>query len=141
MSAELDLARMRDWAQSVDPASQSLDDRRALQVGLALDLLEAERKRADAAEAVIAKVRALHEPFSVYAECGHDHEPGDPGVEDVVEECGYTCAKLYDICRLCCAEGDDYQTESCISNHDHGPGKPICTTIAALNGTEEQKHG
>jgi hypothetical protein len=85
MSIELDLAALREWTDSVDPASTALDDRRAVQVGLALDRLEAAEKRVDeykaslvecsrqrheallraeAAEAVIARVRTYRKELA-----------------------------------------------------------------------------
>jgi hypothetical protein len=88
-----------------------------------------------AAEAAIARVRALHKPFGIYDECGHDHEPDDPGVVHV-DDIGYTCAKLYDVCYHCCTDSGDNHI-GCAEAHDHGPGKPICATIAALDGPQD----
>ena len=76
-------------------------------------------------------VRAIHKLWKVYGECDHDHqELGEPGVFDV-DEIGYTCAYEYDVCGACC--GMQFQSEECATNHVHGPGKPICPTIAALD--------
>jgi len=40
---------------------------------------------------------------------------------------------VYSICALCCLDGDDEQTEECVSRHQHGKAKPICETIALLD--------
>ena len=91
-------------------------------------------RRFVAAEAAISRVRALHKPFGIYDECGHDHKQGDPGVVWTGDD--YSCTHLYDICTECCAPTYE-RTGECAEAHDHGPGKPICATIAALDGPEE----
>lgn len=81
----------------------------------------------------IERVRALHEPFKIYGDCGHDHDEDEPGVA-YVEEIGWTCEFLYEICYECCAGHRGEQSEECCDEHDHGHGKPICETIAVLDG-------
>jgi len=84
-------------------------------------------------EARVARVRAVHWPFTVYDDCGHDHKPEDAGVIDV-DDIGLVCGygKVYDICASCCADDGESQSENCLG-HEHGPGHPICATIAALD--------
>jgi hypothetical protein len=92
--------------------------------------------RIEAAEAAIARVRALHKPFRLYDECGHDHEYGEAGTQYIEDLANVTCEDgfLYEICYECCTQHRGEQSEECL-DHDHGPGKPICATVAALNGT------
>ncbi len=84
-------------------------------------------------EARVARVRAVHWPFTVYDDCGHDHNPEDADVIDV-DDIGLVCGygKVYDICASCCADDGESQSENCLG-HDHGLGHPICATIAALD--------
>ena len=98
------------------------------------------RRQLAAAEAAIARVRSLHKPFRLYDECGHDHEYNEPGTRYIEELSNVTCEDgfLYEICDECCAHRGE-QSKECLDDHDHGPGKPICATIAALDGTEEKK--
>lgn len=69
----------------------------------------------------VQAVRALHRPFRIYDECGHEHtdEDVDQGRAVSIDEVGYTCADgyLYTICRWCCTDGSEYQTETCATNH------------------------
>lgn len=61
----------------------------------------------------------LHRPHYVYdGECDHNHRKGEPGVVDV-EDVGLVCADTFDktICRACCMDGSDYQTEECADRH------------------------
>lgn len=82
-------------------------------------------------------IRELHKPFGVYDNCGHDHNDAELADEIClrVDDVGLTCDEglMYEICRECCTNGD-YQTEECGTNHRHVKGKPICPTIAALDG-------
>jgi hypothetical protein len=90
------------------------------------------------------RVRAIHRPFNIYDDCGHKHEIGEPGVEEI-DDIGLTCDLEYKICVECCTVGANegtgqlYQTEDCISFHDHGKDKPICRTIAVLPEVLEAK--
>ena len=74
------------------------------------------------AEAALARVRELHERWPIHGDGDHpeDCDCGDPWMT---------------VCRLCCTDGKD-QHETCAAYHDHGPDKPICPTIAALDDTE-----
>lgn len=89
----------------------------------------------------IARVRAIHGPYGIWDECDHQHQPGDPGVADI-DDIGLTCNQLYVICRVCCTNGHinaageylpEQQSEECVDRHDHGPRRPICSTITALD--------
>lgn len=96
------------------------------------------QRAAEVAEARIEAVKAIHKPFKVFDECDHDHgdEPADesPGATVVdVDGIGLTCNHMYSICTACCT--DDGQTEYCADGHDHGRGKPICPTTAALENS------
>ena len=53
-------------------------------------------------QAQVAAVKALHRPFGIYDECGHEHEEGQAGVLDI-PEVGLTCEAglLYTVCREC----------------------------------------
>jgi hypothetical protein len=85
--------------------------------------------------ATIERVEAVHRPFGIYDECGHDHKAPGGEVHDI-EDVGLTCARLYEICRECCTADGEWQTEECI-DHDHRAGRPICDTIAALDGPQK----
>jgi len=84
----------------------------------------------------IERVRALHAKHSIYDECDHSHSEGDEGVIDTGEF--LTCAEewMYDVCSECCADNPAWveQSEVCATYHEHGKDKPICRTIAALDG-------
>jgi hypothetical protein len=101
--------------------------------------LLADRDRArDAAVALeqeIAAVRALHSPFKIYEPCGHEHEETDEGVTNVIE-IGPACQDgyMYTVCRHCCTDVEGFQTEECVSAHDHHDG--LCDTSAVLDGGE-----
>jgi len=77
-------------------------------------------------------VRALHQPFGIWDECACTDEQKDNDDHTEIEDVGRTCVKMYDICVACCTE-NDYQREGCVDGHDHGPDKPICPTIGALD--------
>ena len=84
-------------------------------------------------KALFEDLRALHSPYKIYDECGHDHHEGD--IEAVyIEEIGMVCGDgfQYEICRECCMNGGDFQSEEC-QDHDHGKDKPICATVAILD--------
>jgi len=72
----------------------------------------------DAATAIaaleaIGQVRELHKPVTM-----------SDGEQRIV------------VCTHCCEL--DYQTSShCADKHQHGPGKPYCTTVAAIDGEEK----
>lgn len=90
---------------------------------------------------VFDELRALHKPYKIYDDCGHDHgdEPGDESPDATVVDVdgiGLTCNHVYSICTHCCT--DDGQTEYCASGHDHGKDKPICETSAILDKYTKQ---
>lgn len=89
----------------------------------------------DQAQATIARVAALHRPYSIYTECGHDHDPGEPGVLDV-DDVGLVCdeGKMYDICASCCVHNSGSgQDMECMENHFHSKDAAICVTFSALH--------
>ena len=65
-------------------------------------------------------VRKLHREFTVYDECGHDHEKDEPGVVDALNV-GLVCQEGYrrSICVECCTADSDglCQGEHCYTNH------------------------
>jgi len=82
---------------------------------------------------LIAALRELHRPHGIYGDCGHTHEETDAGVVDI-DEIGLTCAKEFDVCVECCLVPDEVaQSEWCNDHHQHGPGLPICKTVALLD--------
>lgn len=91
--------------------------------------------RAERAEAAVIRVRELHLPFRIYQQCGHVHTATEveAGTVKNVDDVGYVCDAgfMYAICRECCLDGGDYQTEGCATTHDH----PLvqCETLAALD--------
>jgi hypothetical protein len=94
---------------------------------------------AEAVEALI-RVVALHRPFGIYDECGHNHGDGE-GDDSLIEvdEIGYVCeaGKQYDICTECCTDDlgwTQQQTERCAEDHTHGKDEPRCPTVAAILG-------
>lgn len=105
-------------------------------------LVVAERIADDARADMRVKIEALHAPYRIYDECGHEHtdEDFEAGLCVDAAEVGYVCDEglLYIICRECCCDYDGFnywQTESCVNGHeDHtrliGPG--LCATRALL---------
>lgn len=79
-----------------------------------------------------SRLRALHAPCGIYDTCDHQHtEPNEQaGIFDI-PDVGITCVKMYDICRFCCMENGESQTEQCL-DHNHGLGIPICKTIEII---------
>jgi hypothetical protein len=108
--------------QTVVPPGEVLD--RSL-----LDIIAADLALAKAA---LLRIRRIHRPWGVYGECGHGHTEAGGEVKGI-DDIGLTCLHEYDICTECCTDGERFQTEACASGHDHGPGKPICATTAALD--------
>jgi hypothetical protein len=97
----------------------------------------------ETAVARVAALRGLHKPFGIYEECGHDHteEDFEAGRCIEVDLIGYTCEEglMYRVCTHCCTDNqtfEQYQTEDCATNHEHGAGVPICKTMAILEGAE-----
>ncbi|HEY6493278.1 MAG TPA: hypothetical protein VIZ43_08400 [Trebonia sp.] len=85
----------------------------------------------------LAALRELHAPHRIYDECGHDHAEDDPAAVRCSDFITCEEAFEYEICRHCCTEGEDFsETEECASQHDHGPGKPLCLTAVILEGGE-----
>ncbi|WP_454232185.1 hypothetical protein [Mycolicibacterium fortuitum] len=108
---------------------------RAAEIGMlsAGDKALATKQLAERQTQALNKVREIHKPFKIYGECDcTDVEQGDEQTHVDVEEVGRTCNLLYQICQSCCLDGDS-QSEDCACGHDHGPGKPICPTIRALD--------
>ena len=95
------------------------------------------------AQSTIARVAAIHRPYGIYEECGHDHEPDEPGVTEV-DDIGLVCAegKMYDICGSCCAHDfEGGQDLECAENHVHAKGEAICDTFAALHAASVKSDG
>lgn len=106
-----------------------------------LDALAAAEDRARKAEAAVQRVEAIHVPAAIYGTCDcdnslweHDYPP--PGHIEV-EDIGWTCNKLHDVCGECCMTDGTWNTEECADMHDHGHDKPICATVAALRGFDD----
>ena len=92
------------------------------------------------AQSTIARVAAIHRPYGIYEECGHDHEPDEPGVTEV-DDIGLVCAegKMYDICGSCCAHDfEGGQDLECAENHVHAKGEAICPTFSALHAVHDK---
>jgi len=88
--------------------------------------------------AAVEAARALHQPFSIYDECEHDHTEADVASLAAVDAGEFlTCADslIYVICAGCClGRSAGYgQTQDCADEHDHGEGRPICPTHAAIS--------
>ncbi len=99
------------------------------------------RRRAKKAERRIQKVRDLHSPMRIYDECSHAHDVNDDGgLPDgvrLVENVGLVCEDgfMYEICRECCTDGGEYQTEQCAEHPHEGPAACYpCPTRAILDG-------
>ena len=88
------------------------------------------KARAERAERIVEAVKAIHKPFDIYGECGHDHDGEVDGAVHV-EDIGYTCKLEYRICHECCTCYDE-QSETCEAEHIHTLDGPICSTVAAL---------
>lgn len=85
-------------------------------------------------KAALLAVLNLHRRRPTYKPCGHDHENGERGVL-LVHEVGLVCDSGYEfsVCRECCTDGDNSQTEHCAENHmpDLGGCWP-CPTVRAI---------
>ncbi len=92
----------------------------------------------DRLRAKLEAVRKIHDSLAIFDTCNHEHEDADEsnGIFDV-DNVGITCNKVYEVCRRCCCGGGDSQTEECLG-HGHSLGKPICPTIAALEGASDE---
>lgn len=85
----------------------------------------------------LARLRDLHRPYRIYETCGHDVDGDDGQAGHFTVDTGdfITCEDgyLYSICTECCCDSGG-QSETCITDHDHGRDKPICLTAAILDG-------
>lgn len=80
----------------------------------------------------LGRVKALHRPWGIYDECGHDHGPADdedtppPGLHDI-PDVGRVCdaGLLYTICYEC-------DTDEGECREDSEAGEYPCATIKAL---------
>jgi hypothetical protein len=90
-----------------------------------------------ALRAALDSVKHLHREFRLYGECGHQHTEEGNGVISV-ENVGLTCQDGYEqsICRECCGDGGEYQSEECAANHE-GLCWPCPTHTAASLGGEQ----
>ena len=95
-------------------------------------------------KSVIDRITAIHHPYGIYEECGHDHEPDESGVTEV-DDVGLVCAegKIYEICVSCCMEGlsSTGQTETCASSHGHRLGESICATMKEIARFNDETYG
>lgn len=91
------------------------------------------------------KIRAIHTPWGIYTECGHEHtddEAADPAsTVREVDLVGLVCDEglLYRICKFCCVEPgsfEGFQTETCSTRHTHTPEGPVCPSVAILDDVE-----
>jgi hypothetical protein len=85
----------------------------------------------------VEAVRDVHHPHPIYELCGHDES--DAACVDPVQldDGTWTCGQLVAVvCAACCVDVRGRQTDECAEDHDHGDGRPLCLTIAALAGTE-----
>lgn len=100
----------------------------------ALDMLTP-AAQVTALERKVVRVLELHSPFKIYDECGHEHEETEKGVTNVIE-IGPVCQDgyMYTVCRHCCTNVGGFQTEECVSAHDHSTS--ICETRRALEPAE-----
>ncbi|MBX6386837.1 MAG: hypothetical protein IRZ07_28315 [Microbispora sp.] len=103
------------------------------------DLIQQEReihertiRRAEQAEAAIARVRDLHYEYKIYADCGHDAHHDDDARVVETDDGRYVCADgyQYSVCHECCTASGE-PTEHCAETHDHTDGWQ-CATILAL---------
>lgn len=92
------------------------------------------------ANATITRIAAIHRRYSIYQECGHDHEPDEQGVIDV-DAVGLVCAegKMYDVCGSCCSHDfEGGQDMECAENHLHSEDEAICPTFIALHAVRDK---
>lgn len=109
---------------------------------------EIERPKADLAKQRdelqdrIDKALGLHAEYPIYGECGHEHtEATEDGVVDV-DDIGLTCedGRLTSICRACCTDSSEYQTQEC-ADHHAGPCWPCPTRVLLAGDTPEATDG
>jgi hypothetical protein len=89
---------------------------------------ERKTREIEALKARLAAVVAIHKPFGIYDECGHDHQPGDPDTFEI-EDVGVVCAAglLYTICEAChTREGEPIEDVDALSYP--------CPTLRAAEG-------
>jgi hypothetical protein len=89
---------------------------------------------------MLVEIRNLHLPFPIYDYCNHPEHLKDDDSQDKyltveLDDGVATCPESYvfpvcEHCCRCCGE----RTTQCEDNHEHGPGKPICPTMAILRG-------
>ena len=65
-------------------------------------------------EAALAEIAALHQPAKLEFD------------------------SFIEVCLTCCCGGDIFRTTTCTREHDHGAGKPICATAAAIQQAREK---
>lgn len=84
---------------------------------------------------LVQGLRALHVEYGVYERCAHEHPDNDLSAF-YIEGVGWTCDKslLRIVCRHCCAQDGDGQSEVCAAAHDHLPDHALCPTMALLDG-------
>lgn len=87
-------------------------------------------------DGIAGKLRDLHAPHRIYETCTHAERDDDDHLDVELDDGEWTCngSYAYSVCVNCCLDQWDGRSEVCLDNHDHEPGKPICPTIAILNG-------
>jgi hypothetical protein len=84
---------------------------------------------------IVQGLRALHAPFDVYGDCGHNHALNDPYALEIDGEMRCSEGIVETVCVHCCVV-DDRQSETCATEHKHLPGDALCPTLAIVEGRE-----
>jgi hypothetical protein len=83
---------------------------------------------------LVQGLKAMHAPFDVFTECGHQHSESDTRARHV-EGLGMVCddGLVTTVCLHCCV-ADHAQAAVCETRHDHEPDRAVCPTMALVTG-------
>lgn len=93
------------------------------------------------------RLREIHAPYAIFGECQCPERAEDEcaHLTEELEDGSWTCMTAFKfwVCGNCCAGGRssyrDYRSDACYDWHEHGPGLPVCETIAALDDIMKEK--
>lgn len=85
-------------------------------------------------ELQLRTIEALHAPWPILGDCGHDHDDGDPNAIHTGYSLSCLDALRYWACRACCTDYG-WQREDCGDRHKHTKDQADrCATARILAG-------
>ena len=84
---------------------------------------------------IVQHLHALHAPFDIYGDCGHNHALNDPYALEIDGKMRCSEGIVETVCIHCCVI-DARQSETCATEHKHLPGTALCPTLAIIDGRE-----